>query len=491
MEETAALHPLRRGRCTRGAGAPRPRQAPARPARCRPTADRQRPGQRKRSRPIQRPARGRRRREPGWGGSPPSPPPPRCTDPLAADRTAPDARGCPATPTARVYPGGARRRQRMAGQRPTGPEGGGAAPSAPPPLPFPSLGATGATLRPPGAEGAPPLPQKGPRRGGGGCGWTCTPRAPAPPATCSSGGHGRRASPHQRAGATRAPSFRAAHGGAPEQYGGRAPHDPPMTTAHSGRAEGGFRSAGAPGGAVHGPPLIPPNPGRPRDPDGTRSPERTAPTARGGPGWGTAGRHPEGEQKGRGATPPPPTPPNPPTGPQASQGGWSPLPPPERGAGARPAPPPQPLAPTGTAENKRARANAPRRRTDRAEGRRASTNRSGMGGHAPHGQNNASDTRFVACAGKAEGRNEAERPPALRPLPWLHKRGSRRTPPPPQPAPGTRTPRTRPTARSPHRACRPRGQSRAPTPPRPRPQHGDSGPVQPAQWAGSRWRGSA
>ena len=34
-----------------------------------------------------------------------------------------------------------------------------------------------------------------------------------------------------------------------------------MTKAHSGRAEGGFRSAGAPGGAVHGPPLTPPDPG--------------------------------------------------------------------------------------------------------------------------------------------------------------------------------------------------------------------------------------
>ena len=35
---------------------------------------------------------------------------------------------------------------------------------------------------------------------------------------------------------------------------------PPMTIAHSGGAEGGFRSEGAPGGAVHGPPLIPPPP---------------------------------------------------------------------------------------------------------------------------------------------------------------------------------------------------------------------------------------
>ena len=40
-----------------------------------------------------------------------------------------------------------------------------------------------------------------------------------------------------------------------------------MTTANSGRAEGGFRSAGASRGAVHGPPLILPHPGaalRPR-----------------------------------------------------------------------------------------------------------------------------------------------------------------------------------------------------------------------------------
>ena len=49
-------------------------------------------------------------------------------------------------------------------------------------------------------------------------------------------------------------------------------------------------------------------------------------------------------------------------------------------------------------------------------------------------------------------------------------------------------PLTTPTAR---RACRPRGQCRAPTPTHPRPQHVGGGPQQPAQWAGSRWRGSA
>ena len=59
---------------------------------------------------------------------------------------------------------------------------------------------------------------------------------------------------------------------------------PPMNIAHSGRAEGGFRPEGAPGGAVHGPPLIPPPLGRPSDPDRTRRPGGSAPTTRGGPG---------------------------------------------------------------------------------------------------------------------------------------------------------------------------------------------------------------
>ena len=198
------------------------------------------------------------------------------------------------------------------------------------------------------------------------------------------------------------------------------------------------------------------------------------------------------------ARPPPSQPPRRPAsrggpGPHPpGQGGLVP-PPPERGARARPASPPQPPASTGAAENKRARANAPGSRTDRAQRRRASTNRSGMGGHAPHGQKDASDTRFVACPGKAEGRNEAERPPALQAPPWPHKRGVRRTAPstPPSRPPGTRTPRTRPASRSPHRACRPGGERGAPTPARPRPQHIDSGPQQPTQWTGSRGRGSA
>ena len=58
-------------------------------------------------------------------------------------------------------------------------------------------------------------------------------------------------------------------------------------------------------------------------------------------------------------------------------------------------------------------------------------NRSGMGGHAPHGQHDASDARFVACPGKAEGRKEAERPPALQAPPRPHSRRKRHSPPPP------------------------------------------------------------
>ena len=58
-----------------------------------------------------------------------------------------------------------------------------------------------------------------------------------------------------------------------------------------------------------------------------------------------------------------------------------------------------------------------------------------MGGHAPHGQHNASDARFVASPGKAEGRNEAERPPPYRPRPGRTTGGYGARPPPPRPPP--------------------------------------------------------
>ena len=154
-EETGALHPPRGGCCTRGAGAPLPRQAPACPARCRPTADQRRPGRRKRSSPL----RGRPGEDGGanQGGGVPPPPPPRRTDPLAAARQ---------PPRHEYTPGGHAGDNGWQADARWGRGGGPPTPS--PPTPPPSLGATGTTLCPPGAEGAPPLPKKGPRRGGGG-----------------------------------------------------------------------------------------------------------------------------------------------------------------------------------------------------------------------------------------------------------------------------------------------------------------------------------
>ena len=56
------------------------------------------------------------------------------------------------------------------------------------------------------------------------------------------------------------------------------------------------------------------------------------------------------------------------------------------------------------------------------------------GGQAPHDQNDASDTRYVACPGKAEGRNEAEQPPALQAPPAAQTGGTAHGPLPPPPA---------------------------------------------------------
>ena len=105
-------------------------------------------------------------------------------------------------------------------------------------------------------------------------------------------------------------------------------------------------------------------------------------------------------------------------------------PPPARERSRSAAPPPRPSRRLPQ-EPRRTSEPAPGRRIDRAQRRQASTNRSVMGGHAPHGQNDASDTRFVACPGKAEGRNEAEQPPALQAPPGRTNGGHGARPPPP------------------------------------------------------------
>ena len=119
---------------------------------------------------------------------------------------------------------------------------GGRPPNPPPPHP-PQQGSHRHGPPPPQSRGgAPPL-----RRNGDAV--RATAAGPAP------------ANPHRRAGATRTT----------EQEGGRAPHDPPVTTAHSEVTEGGFQVGWGPQGS--GLRAAPPPPPPPRG--GT-----SAPTAR-------------------------------------------------------------------------------------------------------------------------------------------------------------------------------------------------------------------
>ena len=182
----------------------------------------------------------------------------------------------------------------------TGPRAGGGAP--PPPRP-PQLASHRRGPPPPqGREGAPPL-----RRNGDAVRATA-----AGPAS---------ANPHRRAGATRTT----------EREGGRAPHDPPVTTAHSEVTEGGFRSAGAPRGAVHGPPLTPPHPGAALQPrlHARAGRERAGDTERARKEYR---RPPPGARAGRPRRDTPP--PRPPTSPPAA-GAPAPTP---RGRGDGPPP---------------------------------------------------------------------------------------------------------------------------------------------------------
>ena len=179
---------------------------------------------------------------------------------------------------------------------------GGWPPHPPPPPHPPQLGSHRRGPPPPqGRGGAPTL-----RRNGDAVRATAAGTTPA--------------NPHRRAGATRTT----------EHEGGRAPHDPPVTTAHSEVTEGGFAGQlGPPGERSTCRPSPPPAPGRHFSPDRTRAPEGSAPATRTGPGLSTAGRRPERERGGRGATPPPPPPHQPASrgGPglhPPRQGGWAP-----------------------------------------------------------------------------------------------------------------------------------------------------------------------
>ena len=500
--ETAAPHPQARGGNNAAAASAAARKAPQvdrAHAPALPATDRQRNGG------TQEGAGGATHSEagPGKAGAwtrarrslPPLPPPPCRTDPLAADRAAPDAHGRPATPTARVCPGGARRRQRMTGAGDTGhptgqgggeQQGGPPSPLSPPTSP-PACQLHAPALRPPGAQGTSPLPQKGARHQGGGRSRTRTPRAPAPHTACSRGGRGRRASPRQRAKATHGPRLGVARDDEPEQYRGRAPNDQNIASDTRNVALGECRGGGSVcrsprgSGSQAAPPPPPPEPGGPHPVHGAAP--RPQPNAN--PGGGNApatrggqGREPQAppQREGRGAAarPPPRAPHRP-----ASRGGSSPHPP--EAEGKSPLPPAGPQRPRGGPEQAppprpsclhpqeprrtsggRQHARAPHRpRPETASEHEPER----YGGHALHDQNDASDTRIVGCSGEAEGRNEAGRPPAqLAPL--AAQTGARRSPPPhPIPPPGTGTPRTRrPTRRGAHN---------------PEPGRGETGPGRP------------
>ena len=319
----AAPRPPQRGRYTRAEGAPRPRQAPPvnRPhAPALPAADRRRTGG------SQDGANGAAPSEAGLGkagartragGFPPTPSPPAALTHwrLTGPHPTPSAAGQP--PRHEYTPGGRAGDNRWQADARQGgvAGGGGAAPLPPPPLPPPSLRATGATLRPPGAEGTPPPPPKGPRRGGGGDAAGPAHRAPErpqPPASAEVAADGRAHSsaPERRvdqAWGRRTVAHRTSMGAAP-------PMAPPITIAHSGRAEGGFRSEGAPRGAVHGPPLTPHPPGAAPGPRPNAHARGECADDKRGARVGNRGPPPRGGA-GRPRRDPPP---HPPTSPQAA-----------------------------------------------------------------------------------------------------------------------------------------------------------------------------
>ena len=233
--------------------------------------------------------------------------------------------------------------------------------------------------------------------------------------------------------------------------GAAAPLTPPMTIAHSGRAEGGFRSEGAPGERSRVRPSSPPPPGRPRDPDRTRSRAAVRRRQDGGKGREPRAAPQRGSRQAAARPPPPPDPHRPASrggaGPHPPEAGGMVLPPPARDRSRSTACPPAPAAGShknrGEQASPRQRARTPHRSRPEKAGEHEPE---WYGGHAAHDRNDASDTRFVACPGKAEGQNEAEQPPALRaPRRTNGGHGARAAAPPPSPPPGTRTPWTRPT----------------------------------------------
>ena len=162
----------------------------------------------------------------------------------------------------------------------TGPRASGVAPPPPPPHP-PQLGSHRRGPPPPQGRGGAPTHRRN--------GDTVRAAAAGPAPT----------NPHRRAGATRTT----------EHEGGRAPHDPPVTTAHSEGTEGGFAGQpGPPGERSTGRPSPPPAPGRHFSPDRTRAPEGRARKGYRRPPPGTRAGRPQRDTppEARGMDPPHP-----------------------------------------------------------------------------------------------------------------------------------------------------------------------------------------
>ena len=166
-------------------------------------------------------------------------------------------------------------------------------PPLPPPLPHrPESGRGGAPPPPPPPPPPPHPPQLGSHRRGPpppqGRGGAPTHRRNGDTVRATAAGPAP-ANPHRRAGATRTT----------EHEGGRAPHNPPVTTAHSEGTEGGFAGQlGPPGERSTGRPSPPPHPGaalQPR-PHARAGRERASDTKRARKGYR---RPPPGTRAGR------------------------------------------------------------------------------------------------------------------------------------------------------------------------------------------------
>ena len=180
--------------------------------------------------------------------------------------------------------------------------------------------------------------------------------------------------------------------------GAAPPMTPPMTIAHSGRTEGGFRSERDLRGS--GPRAAPHPGGECVDDKRGATVGNHGPPPRGGAGRPRRDPPPQPTRRPRVRRPPPP-----------AAGGMVP-PPPARERSRSTARHPAPAAGSHRNRGEQACPHQRARMPHRSRPVKAGEHEpEWYGDHASHDQNDASDTRFVACRGKAEGRNEAERPP--------------------------------------------------------------------------------